>query len=344
MWYDDVSLKTDYNYISSRIRLVRNFDAFLFPNRLSDTEAKELVSNILSRLSNIAVDLGFKTKTSLFEKISEVERMSMYDRKILNVTLLNKKTPTGIILSEDEHISIVINGDDHVRLQAVSSGINLYDLINKADIIDDYINEKFDYAFNEKYGYLTTYPTNIGTGMRAGVVLHLPVSSKSNGFSKLVSSMERSGAVIKCIHGEGKENFGALFEVSNSKTLGITENEIIDTVTGAANQLNSSEMRLRETLLKEKRLEKQDETYKSYGVLKYARKLSLKDALIYLSSLMTGSADDLIKLKDPKVLYSLMIGCSSSNILRITDRPLTEDEIDEIRAIYIRDNLPDIFH
>ena len=95
-------------------------------------------------------------------------------------------------------------------------------------------------------------------------------------------------------------------------------------------------MKLREALLKEKRLEKQDETYKSYGVLKYARKLSLKDALIYLSSLMMGSADNLIKLKEPYVLYSLMIGCASSNMLKMADRPLTEDEIDEIRAIYIK--------
>ena len=343
MWYDNVSLKTDYNYISSRIRFARNFDAFLFPNRLSDREAKKLVDNTLSRLSNIDVDLGFKTKINLFERFSDIERMSMYDRKILNMALANKKTPTGIILSEDEHISIVINGDDHIRLQTISSGINLYDLIKKADVIDDYINERFEYAFNEKYGYLTTYPTNIGTGMRAGVVLHLPASSKSNGFLKLVSSAGRFGVVIKGIHGEGRENFGSLFEVSNPKTLGITEKEIIDTVTGVANQLNSNEMKLRGALLKEKRLEKQDEAYKSYGVLKYARKLSLKDALIYLSSLMMGSADNLIKLKEPYVLYSLMIGCASSNMLKMADRPLTEDEIDEIRAIYIRDNLPKIF-
>lgn len=342
MWYSDVSLNTDYNYISSRIRFARNFDSFLFPGRLSDKTAKKLVDNILDKLSNLSVDLGFKGRTDILDRFSEIDRMSMYDRKILNMTLAKKKTPTGIILSDDENITIIINGDDHIRLQILSTGINLYKLFEQANTIDDYINERFDYAFNEKYGYLTTYPTNIGTGMRAGVVLHLPASSRSKDFSRLVSGVSRFGVVIRGINGEGRENFGSLFEVSNPKTLGITEKEILDTVTRVANQLNANEKQFREALIKEHKLEKQDEAYKSFGVLRYARKLSLKDALIYLSSLMMGSADGLIKLKNPDILYSLMIGVGSSNLLRIADRPLTEDEIDEIRARYVRENLPKI--
>ena len=151
----------------------------------------------------------------------------MYDRKILNLTLAKKKTPTGIILNDNEDISIVINGDDHIRLQTLSVGISLYELLEKANRIDDYINEHFEYAFNEKYGYLTTYPTNIGTGMRAAIVLHLPASTQSKGFSKLISSVGRFGVAIKGLHGEGRENHGALFEISNPKTLGISEKEIL---------------------------------------------------------------------------------------------------------------------
>ena len=266
----------------------------------------------------------------------------MYDRKVLNLTLAKKKTPTGIILNDNEDISIVINGDDHIRLQTLSVGISLYELLEKANKIDDYINEHFEYAFNEKYGYLTTYPTNIGTGMRAAIVLHLPASTQSKGFSKLISSVGRFGVAIKGLHGEGRENHGALFEISNPKTLGISEREILDTVIKVANQLNANERKLRESLIIEKRLEKQDEAYKSFGVLKYARKLSLKDALSFLSSLMEGSADGLIELANESKLYSMMIGAQSSNLLKMAGRPLSEDEIDEIRAKYIRDNIGEL--
>ena len=249
MWYDNVSLNTDYNYISSRIRLARNFDNALFPSKLSDTEAKKLIDKTIGELSNISTDLGMQTNADILDRISEIERMSMYDRKILNLTLAKKKTPTGIILNDNEDISIVINGDDHIRLQTLSVGISLYELLEKANRIDDYINEHFEYAFNEKYGYLTTYPTNIGTGMRAAIVLHLPASTQSKGFSKLISSVGRFGVAIKGLHGEGRENHGALFEISNPKTLGISEKEILDTVIKVANQLNANERKLRESLI-----------------------------------------------------------------------------------------------
>ena len=342
MWYDNVSLKTDYNYISSRIRLARNFDDALFPDKLSDAQAGQLVDNTIFELSNMSTDLGIHTSAKILDRVSEIDRMSMYDRKILNMTLAKKKTPTGIILSDDEDISVVINGDDHIRLQTLSVGITLYDLLEMANKIDDYINEHFEYAFNEKYGYLTTYPTNIGTGLRAAIVLHLPASTHSKGFSKLVSNVGRFGVSIRGLHGEGRENFGSLFEISNPKTLGISEKEIVDTVIKVANQLNANEGKLRESLINEKRLEKQDEVYKSYGVLKYARKLSLKDALSFLSSLMMGTADGLIELTNESKIYALMIGAQSSNLLKMTGRPLNEDEIDEIRAEYIRENIGDL--
>lgn len=342
MWYDNVFLNTDYNYVSSRIRLARNFNNALFPGRLSDTEAKKLIDDTLGELSNISTDLGIHTSANLLDRVSEIERMSMYDRKILNMTLAKKKTPTGIILSDKEDMSVVINGDDHIRLQIMSVGIGLYELLERANEIDDYINEHFEYAFSDKYGYLTTYPTNIGTGMRAAIVLHLPASAHSKGFSKLVSNVGRFGVSIRGLHGEGRENIGALFEVSNPKTLGISEKEIIDTVIKVANQLNTNEKKLRESLILEKKLEKQDEAYKSFGVLKYARKLSLKDALSFLSSLMMGNADGLIKLANAGRLYSLMIGVQSSSLLKTEGRPLNEDEIDEIRAKYIRDNIGEL--
>lgn len=341
MWYDNVELSTEYNYISSKIRFARNFDDTLFPNKLTDIEAKKLVENTLGELSSISVDLGMNTSSSMLNRIPEIERMSMCERKILNDTLAKKETPTGLILNDSEDISIIINGDDHIRLQTMSSGIKLYDLLDKANRIDDYIEEHFNYAFNDKYGYLTTYPTNIGTGMRASILLHLPASNKNKGFSKLIANAGRFGVSIRGLHGEGRENFGTLYEISNSKTLGISEREIIDTVTKVANQLNENERKLREAeaLGEVQRIAREDEAYKAYGLLKYARKFNLRDAMNCLSLLMKGCADGFIQIESPHKLYSIMLGIQTSNILNMAGSPLSEDYIEIRRAEYIRENI-----
>ena len=317
MWYDNVELSTEYNYISSKIRFARNFDDTLFPNKLTDIEAKKLVENTLGELSNISVDLGMNTSSSMLNRIPEIERMSMCERKI------------------------IINGDDHIRLQTMSSGIKLYDLLDKANRIDDYIEEHFNYAFNDKYGYLTTYPTNIGTGMRASILLHLPASNKNKGFSKLIAKAGRFGVSIRGLHGEGRENFGTLYEISNSKTLGISEREIIDTVTKVANQLNENERKLREAeaLGEVQRIAREDEAYKAYGLLKYARKFNLRDAMNCLSLLMKGCADGFIQIESSHKLYSIMLGIQTSNILNMAGSPLSEDYIEIRRAEYIRENI-----
>ena len=342
MWYDNVSLNTDYNYISSRIRLARNFDNALFPSKLSDTEAKKLIDNTIGELSNISTDLGIHTNADILDRISEIERMSMYDRKVLNLTLAKKKTPTGIILNDNEDISIVINGDDHIRLQLLSGGLMLEELWKRADRLDDYINEKFRYAFDEKYGYLTAYPTNVGTGMRANIVLHMPLLSKGKSFSNLILGLSRFGVSIKGVYGEGQENCGSLYDISNSKTLGHSEKEIIDQVRRVAVQLNVQEDYIRSMALKDHNISIRDEVYKSYGILKYARKLTLKEALNYLSAVMRGVADGLIKLENDKNVYDLMFGVQASNLLQEAKRPLSKEELDIKRADYIRENLGNI--
>lgn len=341
MWYDNVELSTEYNYISSKIRFARNFDNTLFPNKLTDTEAKKLVEDTLCKLSNISLDLGMHTSSSMLNRIPEVERMSMCERNILNDTLAKKETPTGIILNDNEDTGIIINADDHIRLQTMSAGIKLYELLEKANKIDDYINEHFDYAFSDKYGYLTTYPTNIGTGMRASILLHLPASTRNKGFSKLIANAGRFGVSIRGLYGEGMENFGTLYEISNSKTLGISEREIIDTVTKVANQLNENERKLREAeaVSEVQRTAREDEAYKAYGLLKYARKLNIRDAMNCLSLLMKGCADGFINIESPNKLYSIMLGIQSYNILNMAGSPLSEDYIEIHRAEYIRENI-----
>lgn len=342
MWFDDIKLSTEYNYVSSRIRLARNIQDVLFPGKLDGIASRSLVERILKETEGLPLPDEMSFSRILLEELSDVERRSMQENRILNSTLVKKKTSTGLILSKEGSISIVVNGDDHIRLQLLSDGLHLHSLWKQAGAIDDSMNERFDYAFHEKYGYLTTYPTNIGTGLRANIVLHLPVSSQSKGFAKLISGVGRFGVTIKGVYGEGRENFGSLYDISNPKTLGQTEKEILDTVIRVANQLNANETQLRRSVLKNDRIKKQDEVYKSYGVLRYARKLALTDALEFISHVMMGVSDGLISLKNQDSLFGLMIAIQPSNILKNSDRPLSKDEIEVARADLIRSRLPDI--
>ena len=320
--------------ISSRVRLVRNWNQYVFPSRLSQKESMEMLHRLELGLQNLnSLDLG---------DISELDKKAMQERRVFNATIASKKTPTGLLLSEEEDTSIVLNGTDHIRLQMLSAGLHLEELWSGCDQMDDYINARFPYAFDKKYGYLTSFPTNVGTGMRASVVLHLPTLSMGKKFNGLVTEMGRFGASIRGVYGEGSENYGALYQVSNQKTLGLTEKEILDLVNRVALQLLAQEKQVRRMALEKHRLEYTDEAYKSYGVLKYARRLSAKDAMVFLSQIMSGIADGILETEGDCAVYRMMLGIQPANLQKISERPLSKEELDEARAAYIRGELPEL--
>ena len=248
----------------------------------------------------------------------------------------------GLIVSRDESVSIVLNGDDHIRMQFISPVLKLDELWRQADQLDDHINARFSYAFDEKYGYLTAFPTNVGTGMRASVTLHLPTLSMGKKFQNLVGDMSRFGVTLRGVYGEGNENHGALYEVANQRTLGLSEREIIDLVAQSAEQLNEQERQVREAALKNHRLEREDEAYKSYGVMKYARRITGRDAMIFLSQIMSGVDDGLLAFREPCPVYRLMLGIQTANLQKLSHRPLSKEELDVARAAYLRRELPEL--
>jgi mcsB len=340
MWYDNVVLEPDYHFISSRVRIVRNLDNYVFPGKLDITSSKILVERVLSELKDIGEVENTEFKAMFLNSIPDIERLILREKRVINSTLANKKMPTGMLISKDEDISLIINGDDHIRFQIVSSGMKLDELWDRADKFDDYINERFNYAFDEKYGYMTSYPTNIGTGLKANIVLHLPLISTSNNFANLVSDLGRLGVSVKGVYGQGDENYGNFYDISNQKTLGQDERSLISQTARVAMQLNSQETQLRKSILKNHRIRKMDEVYKAYGILSYARRLTLKDALNYISALLQGVSDGLIKLNNSEKLFSLSILIQPSNIMKISQGPLEKGEIDILRADFIRQHLP----
>lgn len=330
------------NIVSSRVRLVRNWDQYRFPKSLSAAESEELVKRLEYGLKNLKELDGREYEYAYLEELDELSRRALRERRILNSSILEKKDTVGLIVSGDESVSVVLNGDDHIRMQLLSPGLHLNELWKQADAIDDYVNARFSYAFDEKYGYLTSFPTNVGTGMRASVTLHLPTLSMGKKFQNLVADMSRFGVTLRGVYGEGSENYGALYEVANQKTLGLSEKEIIDLVAQTAGQLNSQEHQVRTLALNNHRLEREDEAYKSYGVLKYARRLSRKDAMIFLSQMMAGADDGILTFREPCSIYRLMLGIQTANLQKLSHKPLSKEELDVARAAYLREELPEL--
>ena len=340
-WYEGIDSKSS-NVIYSRVRLARNWDEYVFPSRMTPQQCGEMVERLREGLKEFKDPEGQEYVYGQLDQMQELEKLALRERRILNMASVNKKEPAGLYLSEDESSSIVLGGDDHIRIQMLSPGLKLDELWQRADAMDDYINERFSYAFDEKYGYLTSFPTNVGTGLRACVVLHLPTLSQVRKFQSIVGDMSRFGTTIRGLYGEGSDNYGSLYEVSNQRTLGQSEKEIVELVSKAAAQLNNQELRVRSATLNTQRMEREDEAYKSYGVLKYARKIAEKDARIFLSQLMAGEEDELMKFDKECSLYSLIIGIKPANLNLWSKRPLDKEEMDIVRAAYIRQNLPEI--
>ncbi len=340
-WFEQTT-QTEPGVISSRVRLVRNWNEYVFASRLSEKDGEQMVDRLAHGLKNIGEADGKKYQYLYLSELKELDKKILRERRILNSTIASRKAPVGIFVSEEEDSSIVLNGTDHIRIQLLSGDLNLEDLWKQAGHLDDYINERFAYAYDKKYGYLTSFPTNTGTGMRASVVLHLPTLSLGRKFQGLVTEMSRFGAVVKGVYGEGSENYGSLYQVSNLKTLGVTEKEILDRVNKVSEQLLTQERQVRKMALEKRGLECEDEAYKSYGVLKYARRLASKEAMIFLSQLMGGLNDGILKMKEPCSVYQLMLGIQPANLQKLSDHPLGKDELEVARAAYLRAELPEL--
>lgn len=326
----------------SRIRLARNWKQYSFPDKLEEAESREMITRLENGLRGLSQLNGHQYEFAYLDQLQEVDKLALRERRILNSAMVTRKEPTGIVLSEDESVSLILNGADHIRLQCLKPGLNLKAAWREADMIDDYINERFEYAFHDKYGYLTSFPTNVGTGMRAVAVVHLPCLSLGSKFRNMLGDMSRFGVNIKGFFGDVQENYGCLYEISNQKTLGQTEGEIVDVVGRVAGQLAMQELKIREAAMREHSLQYMDEVYKSYGVLKYAKRLAFKDAMTFLSSLLLGTGCGLITFEQDPQIFATMLGSLTANLQKLAKRPLSREELEVARADYIRNELPEI--
>ena len=337
-WLKDSRGKDSDVVISSRIRLARNFEKYFYSTKIEQEQERELINSIKSKIEA----LNEEEKLTFINTIdlTNLEKRALIERHVISPFLMSKNN-TAFVLSEDESKSIMINEEDHIRIQVLKSGMDLYSALEEANKIDDSVEKHFNYAFDEQYGYLTSCPSNVGTGMRASYMIHLPSLESAGKIKYITEAISKFGLTLRGIYGEGTKPEAAIYQISNQITLGYTEEEIIDNLEGVVNQVIEQERRARYGILKSRKIELEDIVFRSYGILSNARLLSTSEAMELLSDLKIGVESEVIKFdKSVFNIYELMIKIQPASMQKIIQRELTEEEIKIERANYIRKYLP----
>ncbi len=330
--------------ISSRIRLARNLRSYTFPNRANVQMAQEVISAIGKVLKESPEELRGRFNQLEMTKISQVNKIAMMEMHIISPNFVKVQTPSSLILSHDEALSIMINEEDHLRIQSMARGLNIEKALEEANRMDDLIEEKLDYAFDEQLGYLTACPTNIGTGLRASYMIHVPGLETSGQLQLILEAISKFGLTVRGIYGEGSDAQGSVFQISNQVTLGMTEQEIVDNLTSVTKQIVEQELMVRNKLLKERRYRFEDAVYRSYGILSHARLITSKEAMTMLSDMKLGIELGIVKTEDHRNIniYNLMSKIQPANLQIMHSRHLSADERDMARAEYLREHLPKV--
>jgi protein arginine kinase len=339
-WFEQNGKNGDV-VISSRVRLARNLEKYNFSLKLEGSDTMKMLAETKEKIGNIE-SLSDYNKYD-FKDLDIRQREAMKERHVISDFLLHQNMAAGFV-STNEDISIMLNEEDHIRIQAYCAGMDMLKAYEQADKIDDSIGEVVDYAYDERYGYLTTCPSNVGTGMRVSYMCHLPALSWNNRIAGIAAEVGRFGIVLKSIYPDNGRGCGDVYQISNQVTLGRSEREIIENLTNVTEQIVSQERILRRQFNEKRKIAVLDGIYRSYGILKYARKISLKDGLMLLSELRLGLSDGLIKTctQEDYAVYQLMIGIQPANLKLIASDDLSEEEVEIARAEFIRENLPAI--
>jgi len=324
--------------LSSRIRLARNISKVPFPDKLSNEQGRKTVENIENKFLNDE-NANKKYKCICLWKNDKNSNIEYLERHLISKKLLENKNKSAFIINENETVSIMLNEEDHIRLQAISNGFDLMNSYTELGKIDDILEKKIDYAFDEKLGYLTACPTNLGTGMRASVMVHLPALSMSNEMGRVLNALMQIGITIRGMFGEGSKALGDMYQISNQITLGISEIDIISNLNAVVNQILNQEKLSREQVMKKYKYELEDKIYRSLGILENAVILDKDECLRLISSVRMGVEMGVINNINIRNLDALLINTQTASLKKIYNKNLSSKEEDIIRADYVKNNL-----
>ena len=286
-WLDESGPENDI-VLSSRIRLARNLRDLPFPNRADFSQLAESKGRLVSALRDVEGELDMPFDCVAMDQLSCLEQKVLIEKYLVSQNLIKNPQYRNAFISQDCRCSIMINEEDHLRIQCMVSGLDLAAPFSMASQIDDIVESKLDLAFDEKMGYLTSCPTNLGTGLRASVMLHLPGLVFTRNISNIINVSPQLGLAVRGLYGEGTEVIGNIFQISNQLTLGFSEDELIANLTSAVREIIAHERRARKALQLYTKERLEDEVWRAFGTLRYARMLSDSEVLGLLSKVRLG--------------------------------------------------------
>ncbi len=294
-WYLQSSENSDV-VKSTRIRFSRNINGFPFD--LNKEESKRLENKIKDSL----YEIGYNLKFFKLADMDEITKMSLVEKNLISPDFVLNKNETGsILINDEENICIMIGNVDHLEIQVFNCGLDLENTLNLAIEIDEKIGQILGYAMNKKYGYLTSYPNNAGTALRASVMVHMPALSRTKNTRKVLDAINSFGINIRGVYGENTESTGDMYQISNKQTLGISEKEIIENLQVIVEKIIKQEREARKLLAKDD-VSFEDLIYRSYGILSYCKKISQEETRNLLSNIKLGTDLGILKeLTDLKV-------------------------------------------
>ena len=332
-WY---TLEDDTSpVISCRVRLARNFKKYNFLSRLESAKAEEMVNEVGNHM--LGSNIGFQFIDIM--KKSNIEKLSLLEYHKISLDLLRSKHPRGLVSSIDDTIHIMLNEEDHIRIQSIAPGKNIHKAYSTVDYIDNLIEQKIEYAFDETVGYLTSCPSNTGTGMRASYMVHLPMLEKMGKLQNAVNSLSRAGLTIRGIYGESSSSIGSIYQISNQCSLGRAEDEIIGILENLTSQIVENELETIQTHIKKAPIYFEDQIYRALGTLQNCRQIDIKEARRLLSTLRLGVVSEVIKKPAEMSIYTLMMNIEYGNLKLSMGADIPDSEIDVARATYIRNVL-----
>ncbi len=336
MWYD-IDSSNNGIVISSRIRLARNLKKYPFYMKITKEQSEAMIEDIKNAVFNNQNLLNENLEYIELNKLDKVNKISMVEKHIISPALVKSIKPTALILKQDETISIMLNEEDHIRIQVIATDDNIDEVYKLSNKIDDLIEENVEYAYDNDYGYLTSCPTNVGTGMRASYMIHIPLIELTGQIKQIVQFISKFGLTIRGIYGEGSEPQGGIYQISNQITLGKKEEAIISNLKTVTSQIIEQEQKLRQKLISENYITLEDQVYRAYGLVSNAKIMALDEAMRDLSYVRLGY--EMGVLEEPLPLsniYNIMINIQPANLTKYAGKNLEKDEINVVRAEFIR--------
>ncbi|SDZ22145.1 protein arginine kinase [Tindallia californiensis] len=325
--------------MSSRVRFARNLAPYDFPQRITIEGAKEVSQLVKKTLEKNDSDYKNTFHTIRMKKTDEIERQLYVEEHMISPALAQNTEKGELLINKQKGCSLMLHEEDHIRIQCLRKGLQPMEAFLEADRIDDWLGKHLPYAYDERLGYLTACPTNIGSGLRVSVMLHLPALTMMGYLEDLIRAAGQLGFTVRGVFGEGSGYLGNLYQISNQVTLNVKEQEIVTNIEDIAGKVIDRERAVRKSVLCDQKLELEDRVFRSLGILKYAQLIKRKEAMHLISDVILGTSLGVISAYSLSDLHKLMAQIQPAYLQKQSGTILTEKEREQKRAAFIRETL-----